>query len=86
MTKVFEAGPKSGPYDGYVYKVADQCLHPIPHRVDPGDLVINFSGLYIIGECEPEDEIVWAHRLFLNRQRTHESARRALQANPEGEC
>lgn len=42
--------------EGFVYKTAEGKLKPIPCRIDPGDLVIRTSGVWVVRECAPDDK------------------------------
>lgn len=41
--------------EGFVYKTVEGKLKPIPCRIDPGDLVIRTSGVWVVRECAPDD-------------------------------
>ncbi len=62
-------GPRTdfGP-EAFVYKVAAGRLQSIPCRVDPGDLLVRPSGLYVIENCAPEDVVCLASSLTWHLQ------------------
>ena len=54
--KPSQTPPQPGVY-GYVFKVTEKYLKPTPCRVDPGDVIIRHSGIYVIEACAPEDTV-----------------------------
>lgn len=64
--------------EGFVFKISEGRLKPIPCRVDPGDIVVRASGLYVIEACEPEDVICMAHSLTWHLQTRRDAIGRLL--------